>query len=178
MPTQKIDVHPYFDMELFLQSAEEHHISGQEMDELADLWESWLPSLQAVHLTDQNCLAVWLDKSVEDAVDGVWALSPTKGFRHNALAQTLCMCAVHALIPEVEDEGCAPAPAFSTELAKTLNTAGLPCPEFSFTLGRRYAVLTPYPFKGGCDICSLGESCPRKNQDSNFAFVLPGFEEE
>ena len=43
-------------------------------------------------------------------MDKAWESSPSNAFLYNALAQTMCMAAVHAVIPEVQDAGCAPAP--------------------------------------------------------------------
>ena len=176
--TKKLPVQPYFDMELFLATAEEQSISGPDMAAMIGAWEEWLPRLHALALAGEKkgCLAVWLEAEVEEAVDAAWKESPAKGFRLNALAQTLCMCAVHELIPEVEEAGCAPAPEFYPELVGVLNDAGLPCMQGSLSLGRRYAVLTPYPFRGGCEICSLGEACPRRNRGGAFSVTLPGHE--
>ena len=167
----------YFDMELFLHNARETRIQGQELELLLTRWADWLPSLHIQKLPEPGVLAVWLDESVEKAVDDAWKESPSRSFMLNALAQTMCMCAVHEAIPEIEDAGCAPSPLFSVSLGNALNRAGLPCAPDSLTVARRYAVITPYPFKGGCEICALQGNCPQQKSDKNFSVTLPGHEQ-
>ena len=44
-------------------------------------------------------------------------------------------------------------------------------------LSRRYAVVTHYPFKGGCEICVLQSNCPKgQGQMEAASVVLPGYE--
>ena len=44
-------------------------------------------------------------------------------------------------------------------------------------LSRRYAVVTHYPFKGGCEICVLQSNCPKgQGQMEATSVVLPGYE--
>lgn len=158
---------PYFDIELFLLGSGESRLSGDEIDQCVSLWDQWAAHLSANAVTVQNrqYLAVWLAEAVEQAVDSAWAESPSKGFRLNALAQTLCMCAVHERVPEVEEAGCAPVPPPSPELAAALTAAGLPARAANgLELARRYAVVTRAPFGGGCEVCALIASCPRSGQ--------------
>ena len=84
---------PYFDMELFLQTAGETRLAGNELEECLAVWADWSGRLSraAVRTGGRGYLAVWLDKEVEDVVDRAWEESPSKGFRLNALAQTLTM---------------------------------------------------------------------------------------
>lgn len=158
---------PYFDIELFLLSSGESRLSGDETDRCAALWSQWAAhiSVAAVTALGRQYLAVWLSEAVEQAVDEAWGESPSKGFRLNALAQTMCMCAVHERVPEVEEAGCAPVPPPSTELAAALTAKGLPARAANgMELARRYAVVTLAPFSGGCEVCSLLSSCPRSGQ--------------
>ena len=68
---------------------------------------------------------VALDESVEQDVDKAWESSPSNAFLYIALAQSMCMAAVHAVIPEVQDAGCAPAPNPTATLREALE-AGKP----------------------------------------------------
>lgn len=166
---------PYFDLELFLQTAGESRLGGTELEECIALWDAWNGSLRRSEVRDGGCgyLAVWLAESVELAVDAAWNDSPSKGFRLNALAQTLCMCAVHERIPEVAEAGCAPVPGPSENLARQLAEAGLPARAGEFlALGRRYAVVTRYPFCGTCEICALRPTCPRSGGIGDSVFEI------
>lgn len=123
-------------------------------------------------------LLVALDESVEQDVDKAWEGSPSNAFLYNALAQTMCMAAVHAVIPEVQDAGCAPAPKPTATLREALEAEGIPYSnDKDPILSRRYAVVTHYPFKGGCEICVLQSNCPKgQGQMEATSVVLPGYE--
>lgn len=166
---------PYFDLEFFLQTAGETRLGGTEMDECIAFWQTWCAALhrREVHAAGRAYLATWLDESVERTIDAAWEESPSRGFRLNALAQTLCMCAVHECIPEVEEAGCAPVPGPSADLARQLGDAGLPARSGeSLELGRRYAVVTRFPFGGACEICALRSSCPRSGGGGDSVFEI------
>lgn len=157
-------IRPYFDIELFLQTAGETRLGGSEMNEALALWEEWSAHLSCATIKDgdKTYLALWLSPEVETAVATAWDNSPSHGFRLNALAQTLLMCATHTIIPEVADVGCAPFPHASPSLAAALAEAGLPARAGTgLEFGRKFAVVTRRPFGGGCEICSLLPSCPR-----------------
>ena len=152
-----------FDIKLFLHIAEETHLKSEDVAKCLSFWNEWQFVLHSTTVSLAGCafLAVWLDESVEQAVDDAWSDSPSYGFRLNALAQTLCMCAVHARIPEIEKIGCAPVPAPDPTLARLLTDAGLPArAREGMLLARRYALVTPKPYKGGCSVCALYEACP------------------
>ena len=175
---RKLEPTPYFDLELLMTVSGETRVGGAVTERFMHLWEKWIPNLQARLLeTDSgDYLAVWLSREVEEEVDAVWAASPSEGYLHNALAQVLCMSAVHGFIPAVEDAGCAPSPRPGEDLRAALVEAGLPYTA-SETLSRRYAVLTPHPFKGGCEICRMREACPKAQGVKKHSVVLPGFEQ-
>lgn len=103
--TEKIDVEPWFDMELFMGVSQETRLGGDVMDRFMTLWRNWLPHLtvKGIDTGKIKYLLVALDESVEQDVDKAWEGSPSNAFLYNALAQTMCMAAVHAVIPEVQD---------------------------------------------------------------------------
>jgi len=40
-------------------------------------------------------------------------------------------------------------------------------------------VVTPYPFQGGCEICSLRHACPKaQGTEEAASILLPGYERE
>ena len=169
-----------FDLELFLLTSQERRIGGAVMEKMVTAWQEWSRHCTAsrLHADGRNYLRVWLDEEVERAVDEAWGASPSGGFQLNALAQTLCMATVRAVVPEIVDAGCAPAPRPGPGLKKALAAAGAPYAGDGPALSRRYAVLTPMPFKGGCEICAMRADCPKGNAAGGEAFsvLLPGHE--
>ena len=178
--TEKIDVEPWFDMELFMGVSQETRLGGDVMDRFMTLWKNWLPHLtvKGIDTGKIKYLLVALVESVEQDVDKAWESSPSNAFLYNALAQTMCMAAVHAVIPEVQDAGCAPAPKPTATLREALEAEGIPYSnDKDPILSRRYAVVTHYPFKGGCEICVLQSNCPKgQGQMEATSVVLPGYE--
>ncbi len=176
---EKLEVVPYFDIELIMRNSQETRMGGQILERCATLWEDWTKKLQ-VHTVDTGkikYLVVWLPEDVEESIDTAWAESPSQAYLDNSLAQTLCMSTVHGLLPEVEDAGCAPAPRPTDALRAALADLGMPYKEDGPSLERRFAVVTHFPFKGGCEICYLQSNCPKgQGQAETSSFVLPGYE--
>ncbi len=178
--SRRMEAAPLFDMELFMTLSQERRVGGDVMERLERLWERWVAQLQIKELVGQgrNHLLVWLPPEAEQEVDAAWTLSPSEGFRVNALAQSLLMAAVRDLIPQVEESGCAPAPKPSRSLAEALAAEGVPYINEGPTLERRYALVTPYPFRGGCEICAMQRECPKRHAGENgpASVLLPGHE--
>jgi hypothetical protein len=175
---EPVEIHPYFDLELLMSVSRETRLGGAVTDRLMQLWEQWIPEVQALRVTTGSAayLAVWLSAKVEDDVDKAWEQSPSDAYFYNALAQVLCMSIVHDALPEIQDAGCAPAPRVTVDLRAALEAEGLPYTP-SGTLARRYAVVTPYPFQGGCEICSLQHACPKaQGMEDAASILLPGYE--
>lgn len=178
--SERLNITPCFDLELFMTTSQERRIGGALMDKALGLWRDWMPHLATLrlHADGRTFLLAQLDETVEEAVDRAWASSPASGFQFNALAQTLCMAAVHEALPEIVDAGCAPSPRPTPALKQALKAAGTPYAGDGPALSRRYAVLTPMPFKGGCEICSMRQNCPKAQGmgDHSLSVVLPGHE--
>ena len=100
---------------------------------------------------------------MEQEIDDERAKSAEYGFRLSALAQTMCQCAVYQLMPEVEEAGCAPAPQPTATLREALAAEGLDYQDETHSMLPKYSVLTPFPFRGACDICYLRKECPKAN---------------
>lgn len=174
-----LEVAPYFDLELLLSASKETRVGGALMDGLGKAWERWLPHARARQITTEqgSYLLAWLEEPVEEEVDDKWEETPSEAFMYNALAQVMCMGIVHSLLPEVEEAGCAPAPRPTDALADALEAEGVPyLMPGEPGLARRFAVVTYYPFKGGCEICMLQKQCPKAGGDNGMSITLPGFE--
>lgn len=176
----ELELQPYFDIEEFMGLAQEKRLGGAVLERILGQWEAWLPELRAYQITSGSAswLAVWLPEEVEGAVDETWAQSASEGFQCNVLAQYLCMSAVQELLPQVAAGGCAPSPKPVADLRAALGKLGLPYKDDdSSTLSRRYAVLTYFPFKGGCEVCHMRPMCPKgQGRGDNASIVLPGHE--
>ncbi|MDR2745467.1 MAG: hypothetical protein LBB66_09805 [Desulfovibrio sp.] len=166
-------------MEAYMALSQESRLGGAVVERLAALWEQWLPLLQVYEARGEKIswLAVWLPESVENQVDGCWSASPAEGWLVNTLAQFMCMSAVQELLPEVEEARCAPSPRPTRALRETLARLQLSYKENSAALSRRYAVVTHYPYRGGCGICQLQNTCPKgQSKDETLSVLLPGYE--
>ncbi|MCL1986120.1 MAG: hypothetical protein FWG59_06715 [Betaproteobacteria bacterium] len=175
---EHIEIHPYFDLELLMSMSQETRLGGAVTERLMRLWEQWVSEVHALRVKAGTIeyLAVWLNEKVEEDVDRAWDESPSEAYLHNSLAQVLCMSTVHGILPEIQDAGCAPAPRTTDALRAALAAEGLPYTP-SGTLARRYAVVTHYPFKGGCEICNLQHACPKaQGTEEGISFLLPGYE--
>lgn len=167
---EKIKIEPFFDLEWIMQISGESRLGGDAVQRLAKYHEQWSRYLQAfkIKADNLNYLAIWLDEKVEIEIDALWQNSPSESFMLNALAQCLCMGAVHGLMPEVEEHGCAPVPIANSELIAAILDHKLPYGQknnYLYAL-RRYGVLTYLPWQGGCEICALNDSCTHKNASS------------
>lgn len=175
-----IKIAPAFDMEDFMDFARETRLATKTLENLIEHWEKWQSQLTAVRIqhSQNSWLAVWLPESIERTVDEAWKDSPGEGFLLNVLAQYLCMAAIQDVLPQTGNGGCAPSPQSNDILGAALQQLGLVAAGKDNTnLSRRYAVLTYYPFRGGCEICAMRDQCPKANGGGDFAsVVLPGYE--
>ncbi len=177
---EKQTVTPYFSLEDFMVMSQEKRLGGAALERLAKLWEAWMADLNVYVLATGKIkyLAVWLPESVEEGVDATWERSPSDGYLENTLAQFMCMSAVREMLPEVEDSGCAPAPRPTETLRAAMESLGVPYREAESVLSRRYASVTHYPFRGGCEICHLHEQCPKgQGRSEGGSVLLPGYEQ-
>lgn len=177
---EKISIEPCFDLEEFLNFAQETRISREALEQLLTFWERWSASLEAVQLSGSSgsWLAIWLPEEVEAEVDKAWQASPGQGFLLNSLAQYLCMATVAEVMPQIAELGCAPTPPPNEIPADSLLEIGMGIPgEPGQRTLRRYGILTCYPFQGGCEICSMRQGCPKLTQRQTLpSFTLPGYE--
>lgn len=156
---------PEFDMMYFMEVAGETRIEGDMLEDFEEYWNKWTQNnLNAYELKNTegegSFVLIYLDQDVDDAIEGIWQDSPTHGLLFHALAITIVMSSAQGFVPELQDGNCAPLPrpgegvlgAFK-ELDLTWNDEG--------TINRKYAVLTPYPYTGGCEVCYMSDTCPK-----------------
>lgn len=169
-----IEVRPEFELEEFMNFSHESRIDSEAMEALGNYWDKWQTSLAGYQIKGpkKSWVAVWLPENVEQEIDQAWAESPSRGYFLNCLAQYLCMASIEALLPQTVAGGCAPAPRPDKHLRQGLVALGAADEEGK--ISRRYAVVTYYPFAGGCEACALSDSCPKDAGPSFASVVLPG----
>lgn len=168
---------PSFDIEEFMHFSKETRLESDMLENLLTLWEQWVAKLncQKIESGKKSWVALWLPEEIEIAVDETWQNTPSQGYLMNSLALYLCMSAVQELIPQTADSGCAPMPKPDSALKNQLASLGIADKDGS--IKKRYAIITYYPFKGGCEICGLSDQCPKNTTDSNFeTILLKGYE--
>ena len=169
----ELDIQPEFDFSTFLFLAQVDEIGTQEMLSVLGTWEKWRPNLKVYQLGERKGhVLVYLEKKVEDEVDEIWKVSPSEGFKHEAIAQTMIMGTLKALMPELGEKECAPVPEPTKPLRRTLEKLGLDLQE-SGAMNRKYATLTPYPHRYGCERCHLKDSCI-KNMNLDLSSIMKG----
>ena len=158
---EAVSVTPYFDMELVIQMNHSNTLDGKTFGKLADTWETWIDKLHVdrIAIRKNQYLLVWLEESVEEDVNKAWDDSPNDGFALTGLAQAMLMEVIRELVPEVAADGCAPAPKPFPALIAAMRDAGVDWADDT-TLSRQFAMITHYPYKGGCAACYLSKSCP------------------
>lgn len=171
LPILPLAVEPDFDFSTFLFLAQIDQVGPQEMLEVLGTWEKWLPHLKVHQLGERKGFAlVYLEEAVEEEVDAIWKKSPSEGFKHEAIAQTMIMGTLKSLMPELGEKECAPVPEPTKPLRRTVAKLGLDMQE-SGALSRKYATITPYPHRYGCERCHLKDSCI-KNMNLDLSSVL------
>ncbi|NDV24581.1 hypothetical protein [Desulfovibrio sp. JC022] len=163
---------PDFNIFYFAELNGSTRIEHSLMESLEKYWNEWLPHLKAYTLKQPeggkgtDFLLLFLEKEVEDAVEEIWQETPTEGLAHHNLAITMVMSAAQSLIPQLEEGKCAPLPKPGEEVLKAFESLDLTW-NAEGTVNRQYAVFTPFPYSGGCEVCYLEDTCPKSQTRQN-----------
>lgn len=162
LPAKAHQVHPRFDLQSYMFLAQTQALSPQRILELTALWERWHPMLRAYTLGEKKgYLLVFLDHGVELEMEEEWKKSQEQAFFKEALAQSMIMGTLRLFIPHLSTTKCAPLPRPNKILKRSLAKIGITLTNEG-TLGYKYATLTHYPWRAGCDKCFLQATCPKK----------------
>ena len=176
----EVEDRPEFDLFGFMEMSHENRLGGAVRERLEKYWASWGELFQAylIEIGKITYLALWLPQSVEEEVDRTWKASQSEGFLLNSLAQYYCMSFIQLVIPEVDESSCAPSPRPTEKLRQALEGLGVPYKSpTSALLSFQYAVVTHYPYRGGCEICHLLDHCPKgQGRAEDASIVLPGYD--
>lgn len=160
-----IEIDPEFDLFFYLELSSQTRLENDLLGRLEQSWNRWRPMLRAYSLPspagqDKARLLLFLDQAVEEEVEGLWQTSPSEAFAFHNLAIAMVMGAARQLVPELAMGGCAPLPRPDRETRKTFKKLGLVWSEEG-AVNRSYAVFTPMPYIGGCEICHMKSTCPK-----------------
>lgn len=160
-----LPVRQNFDIELFKRLARVEELTEAEEELLKTRWYTFRESAKAYSIKNKQTgwFLAWLDEKAESIVDEDWRNSPARGYFSHVLAVSYLMSMAGAMIPEIAQTGCAPVPEPSEDVARAAGQLGLGFTS-SQSMERRYSLLTPYPYAGGCSACFLKNDCPQKNQ--------------
>lgn len=164
MSLEKTAVTAEFDLEYYMEISGLTRIDQPLMELVEAYWTQWRPLVQAYKMeptregADDGFLLVYLDEATEALVQQAFEAHSQHGFAFHNLAITLVMSAAQSVMPELIG-GCVPLPTPDREAKKKFKKLGLEWNDAG-TLNRTYAVFTPYPYKGGCEVCHSCDTCP------------------
>ncbi|WP_045217029.1 hypothetical protein [Desulfonatronovibrio magnus] len=163
LDAKEVDIKIPFDLEIFMGLAQVRGLEGRETAEMIEYWNRWRPDLKIFTLgRKRGYILVYMGRDVEDELEALWDQSPSKGFKLQALVQTMIIGVLRELLPEIKENQCAPVPKPGTVLTKSLRKIGLELYEDG-AMNYKYSTLTFYPYRDGCEICYLKSSCPKIN---------------
>jgi hypothetical protein len=160
-----IAVQPEFDLFTYCELSGETRLENDLLEEIEPRFDNWQQHLKAYRLAPEGAaedapgyVILWLDKPVEDEVEGIWQDSPTAGMAFHNLAIHMVMSAVQNLVPELAEKGCAPLPKPTKEIIAAFKKLGLEWNKEG-TVSRQFAVFTNLPALTGCGTCMLKAKC-------------------
>jgi len=164
-----IPAQPEFDMFTYCELAGETRLEHDLLEELEPRFDGWQQHLKAYRLstgaeTDPGFLILWLDKPVEDEVEGIWQDSPSAGMAFHNLAIHMVMSAMQNLVPELAERGCAPLPKPTKDVLAAFKKLGLEWNKEG-TVNRQFAVFTNMPALASCGTCILKAKCESPAKD-------------
>ncbi|NJB66539.1 hypothetical protein GGQ74_000179 [Desulfobaculum xiamenense] len=163
---------PEFDVMYFLEICGESRIEQELLERLETAWNDWTDRMFAFKLipstakNDEGFLFLYLSEGVENAVEEAWQKSPQEGMAFHNLAITLVMSSAQNVIPELLDS-CTPLPRPMGEVLDFFEAQGLEWNDQIGSINRQYAVYTPFPYRGGCEICMQSDTCPNSTLRGN-----------
>jgi len=164
MTLEKMTSQPEFDLEYYMEISGLMRLDHELTDLLEKYWRTWEREIKAFKMEptreegDDGFLLVYLDGDTEADVQRAFEEHSKHGLAFHHLAITLVLSAAQSVMPELMG-GCMPLPAPTREARKKFKKLGLEWNEEG-SMNRSYAVFTPYPYRGGCEICQSCDTCP------------------
>ena len=161
--TEKIDVEPWFDMELFMGVSQETRLGGDVMDRFMTLWKNWLPHLTVKGIDTGKIKYLWSSRRERGAGCG-------QGVGRFAVQRVLVQRAgadhVHGRRtrrdPRSAGRRLRARPKTHRHAARSAGAEGIPYSnDKDPILSRRYAVVTHYPSKAAVRSACFRATVPR-----------------
>ncbi|KAB1442403.1 hypothetical protein [Pseudodesulfovibrio senegalensis] len=161
-----LEAKPVFDFWQYAEMSGESRVDHELIEQFGPLWDEWIGHLKAYHLEDEDghasFLLVYLEREVDDAVDKLWDESPANGLAYHNLAICMVMSAAGSLVPELGEGRCAPLPRAGEGVREAMKEKDVEWTDDN-AINRKFAVFTPYPYNGGCEICIMSDTCPNSS---------------
>ena len=164
-----IAAQPEFDLFTYCEISGETRLEHDLLEEIEPRFDGWQQHLKAYRLSagDEKApgfVILWLEKPVEDEIEGIWQDSPSAGMAFHNLAIHMVMSAVQNLVPELADRGCAPLPKPDKAVLAAFKKLGLEWSKEG-TVNRQFAVFTNMPALASCGTCILKAKCESPAKD-------------
>lgn len=169
MKIEKIKADPPFDLMFYMSVSGSKRLEQKLLEGLESKWKKWKGLLRAYRLTPDvppagaqptdGYLLAWLDKDVEDEIERIYQNDPIDGMPFHNLAICVVMGVARTLVHQVGEGACAPLPEPDEEMLAAFKSLGLEWNPAG-RVDRQFAVLTPLPYRDGCPICYMKNSCP------------------
>jgi hypothetical protein len=164
-----LSAQPEFDLFTYCELSGETRLEHDLLEEIEPRFDDWQRHLKAYRLStggekDPGYVILWLEKPVEDEVEGIWQDSPSAGMAFHNLAIHMVMSAVQNLVPELADRGCAPLPKPDKAVIAAFKKLGLTWNKEG-TVDRQFAVFTNMPAIASCGTCMLKAKCESPAKD-------------
>lgn len=166
-----VAVQPEFDLFTYCELSGENRLDNELLEEIEPRFDDWQRHLKAYRLAPAGAEAdapgyviLWLEKEVEDEIEGIWQDSPSAGMAFHNLAIHMVMSAVQNLVPQLAEKGCAPLPKPGKDAVAAFKKLGLEWSKEG-TVSRKFAVFTNMPALAGCGACMLKAKCTSPHKD-------------
>jgi len=127
--------------------------------ELASSLEAWRIADPGSEGGRDGFLLLAITAETGETLERIFAQSPSRGYLAQTLAARLLTRAATTLVPEIAAHGCAPLVAPPLPVREALASLGVNWIEPG-SISRAWALLTPMPYRGGCEVCLLAVDCP------------------
>ncbi|WP_027370017.1 hypothetical protein [Desulfovermiculus halophilus] len=167
LPLSPVQITPHFDLETFMILSGQRRISGDQAQEIEQLWQKLFTHLRAYRLgQNKGYILIYLTPEAENTLHQEQSSGTEHGHNAPLVAQAMLMAALLEAVPEASLGTCAPVPEPNKILKNSLAEVGL---EFSNSgqLSVQYGMLTRLPFRSNCEECYLKPSCPKKIMEGN-----------
>lgn len=160
---KELQAQPAFDFWQYAELSGETRLDQRLIEKFGPVWNEWVGFLRVYQLENSSghgsFLLIYLEQEVDAAVDAIWDESPSDGLAFHNLAICMVMSAAGSLVTELGEGKCAPLPRAGEGVREAMKDKDIEWTDDN-AINRKFAVFTPYPYNGGCEICLMSHTCP------------------